>query len=127
MTEKKESENIDFEIAFYESLVAKKQDFVEALIALGDLYTKKGLYIKGLEVDKKLAKLRPEDPTIFYNLACSYSLTNSLDQAFQVIKLAIDCGYDDLKHLEQDHDLDNLLHDQRFVNYLSQLKVREES
>lgn len=124
MAADKELKNIDFEIAFYESLLKENPGFLQALMALGDLYTKKGLYVKGLEVDKKLAKMRPEDPYVLYNLACSYSLVNDLNHAFQVMKLAVDAGYDDFEHLEHDHDLDNLRHDQRFTNYISQVKVR---
>lgn len=119
-----DSQNMDFEIKFYEDLVDKKKDFLQALMALGDLYTKRGLYEKGLAVDKKLARMRPEDPGILYNLACSYSLVNNINQAYQVIKLAIDCGYDDFRHLEHDHDLENLLKDQRFRHYLSEMKPR---
>ena len=115
---------MDFEIKFYEDLVQKNKDFLQALMALGDLYTKRGFYEKGLAVDKKLAKMRPEDPTILYNLACSYSLVNKIDKAYNVMKLAIDCGYDDFGHLEHDHDLDNLLQDPRFQSYLSQKKPR---
>jgi tetratricopeptide (TPR) repeat protein len=124
--DKEELGNADFEISFYEGLVAKHPDFLQALMALGDLYTKKGFYAKGLEIDKKLAKMRPEDPYVLYNLACSYSLVNDLDHAFQVVRLAVESGYDDFKHLERDHDLDNLKRDERFTNYLSQVKVRGE-
>ena len=127
MPKKDELDDIDFEIAFYEGVVEKNGDFLEALMALGDIYTKKGLYAKGLEIDKKLVKLRPEDPYVLYNLACSYSLVNDIDHAFQVVKMAVEAGYDDFDHLENDHDLDNLKHDQRFTHYLSQVKVRGQS
>jgi tetratricopeptide (TPR) repeat protein len=122
MARMEEPENLDFEIEFYEGLLEKNKDFLQALMALGDLYTKKGLYEKGLAIDKKLARMRPEDPYVLYNLACSYSLVNNISKAHQVIKLAIDSGYNDFEFLEQDHDLDNLLHDERFRNYLSQRK-----
>ena len=119
-----DSQNMDFEIKFYEDLVAKKKDFLQALMALGDIYTKRGFYEKGLAIDKKLTRMRPEDPTILYNLACSYSLVNNINQAYNVMKLAIDCGYDDFHHLEKDHDLANLLKDERFQSYLSEKKPR---
>ena len=41
---KENKEDLDFEIKFCEGLIAKKPDFVEALVLLGDLYTKKGMY-----------------------------------------------------------------------------------
>lgn len=115
----------DFEIQFYEGILEKTGDFLQALIALGDLYTKKGLHQEGLDVDKKLSRLRPEDPIILYNLACSYSLLNNVDQAFAVIKLAVKYGYKDFGYLEQDTDLSNLLQTRRFRQYLSQLKEKK--
>ncbi len=122
MNEQNEDKNIDFEIRFCESLLEKGGNFIENLIALGDLYTKKGWHEKGLEIDKRLAQMRPEDPTILYNLACSYSLVHAMDKAFSAMKLAIDSGYDDLSYLEHDRDLANLLKEERFQNFLSELK-----
>jgi tetratricopeptide (TPR) repeat protein len=115
-------EDTDFEIQFYEALLKEKPDFLEALIALGDLYTQKGLHEKGLEIDQRLLQLRPEDPIILYNLACSYSLLNDIEKALSVIKLAIRCGYDDLNHLEQDNDLTNLRSDQRFRDFITGIR-----
>lgn len=122
MSEPREEKNIDFEIQFCESLLEKGGDFVENLIALGDLYTKKGWHEKGLAIDKRLAQMRPDEPLILYNLACSYSLVGEMDKAFSVMKLAIDCGYDDFSYLEHDRDLSNLLKEQRFKSYLSEVK-----
>lgn len=113
---------MDFEIRFYEGLLQKKPDFVQALIALGNLYTKKGLYAQGLEIDKKLAALKPEDPIILYNLACSYSLLKDTDSALKTIKRAVTYGYDNLDHLEQDNDLSNLRNDDRFKKYLARIR-----
>jgi len=122
MNQNKQSSDLDFEITFYEGLIRRKADFLQALIMLGDLYTKKGLYEKGLDIDKKLVRLRPEDPFILYNLACSYALVNEIDKAFAVMKLAVACGYEDFGHLEHDPDLVNLRRDGRFADYLSQIK-----
>jgi len=114
--------DLDFEIGFYEGLLEKRHDFLQNLIMLGELYTRKGLYQKGLEIDKKLAKMRPEDPVILYNLACSYSLLSQIDHSFAALKLAVQCGYDEIDHLEQDEDLNNLKQDPRFPAYLAQIK-----
>ena len=110
--------DIDFEIRFYEGILEKRRDFLQALIALGDLYTRKGQYEEGLVIDERLSRLRPEDPVILYNLACSYSLTSRVDEAYETIKRAIACGYDDFAHLCRDSDLTNLLADKRFKHYL---------
>lgn len=118
-------DDMDFEIRFYESLLSKKPDFLEVLAALGDLYTKRGHYEKGLMVDERLAQLKPGDPIVLYNLACSYSLVNELDKAFKTIKRAVGCGYDNLDHLIQDPDLTNLRRDNRFKKYLLKISNKE--
>jgi tetratricopeptide (TPR) repeat protein len=116
--------NLDFEIEFCERLLQKRPHFVQALSLLGDLYTKKGFYLKGLEVDEMLYLLKPRDPIVLYNLACSYSLLNEKDKALRSIKQAINCGYDDFCQIENDTDLDNLRSDSRFRKYFSRIKNR---
>ena len=118
---KEEIEQMDFEIRFCEGLLQKRSDFTEVLGLLGDLYTKRGFLTKGLQADKRLAKLKPKDPVVFYNLACSYSLLDQMDEAFDTIKKALSYGYTDFKHLERDKDLIKLRRDKRFKNFYSQL------
>ncbi|MBM3247845.1 MAG: hypothetical protein FJZ10_00245 [Candidatus Omnitrophica bacterium] len=118
-TKNKELENLDFEINFYERVLNESPDFKQALIALGDAYTRKGHYQKGLEIDRRLIKLKPDDPIIFYNLSCSYSLLEKNDLAFGALSTAIDLGYDDFDHLKKDPDLDNLRKDSRFQELIS--------
>lgn len=118
-------DNMDFEVRFYEKILERKPDFIEALMALGDLYTKQGRVEEGLKVDEKLAQLRPNDETVLYNLACSYSLVNNVDEALVNIKRAFDCGYDNFDYLERDNDLDNLRQDKRFKEYFSDVKNKK--
>ena len=111
-----------FENSFYENILKYSPRFIEALIALAELYTKEGLYDKGLELDRRLAELRPEDPVIQYNLACSLSLKGDVAAAFEAVKRAVSHGYEDFTHLEKDEDLVNLLSDPRFQDYYRGLK-----
>ena len=75
---------------------------------LGDNYTRRGRYVEGLEVDERLAKLEPRNALVFYNLACSYSLTDQFDRAVKALKQAIKLGYRDFKWLAKDPDLRKL-------------------
>ena len=92
-------DNLDFEIEFFEALVAESPDFVEALIPLADAYTQKGMYQKGLEADEKIAALRPNDPLVHYNLACSYALLGRIPQALSCMEKSLSLCYRDLKQL----------------------------
>jgi tetratricopeptide (TPR) repeat protein len=117
-------EQLKFEIRFFEALIKDKPDFIDALIHLGEAYTKVGLYKKGLKIDKKLTKLKPTDPIVHYNLACSYSLLGMVDKAFKAIDKAIRLGWHDWRHMELDPDLKNLRQDVRFGELISKYKLR---
>ncbi len=113
-------DDTEFEIVFYENILKETPDFIEALVAIGDLYTKAGFWQKGLEVDLKLARLRCDDAIIFYNLACSYALLNQTRLALSALSKAIEFGYSDFKHLREDPDLENLLKDEQVQEFLAQ-------
>jgi len=121
----RKKEDADFEISFYENILKDTPNFIEALSAIGDLYTKAGLWQKGLDVDIKLSHLRPEDAIVFYNLACSYALLNQTRAALGSLTKAIDYGYDDFEHLKGDSDLDNLFKDEHFQQYIKQLEKKK--
>ena len=111
---KKAKRQKTFEIRFFEELLKSRPNFVEALACLGDAYTKKGFFEEGLEVDLRLTKLRPNDPITHYNLACSYSLLERLDQSLRALKKAVLLGYEDFSYITKDKDLKNLRKDRRF-------------
>jgi tetratricopeptide (TPR) repeat protein len=121
MADRINSDDTDFEISFCENLLQNNPNFVSALVLLGDHYTKKGLYEKGLAIDEKLERLKPQDPHVLYNLSCSYSLTNNIDKALATIKRAVDCGYHDYDYILQDADLINLRGDGRFKEFFAKL------
>src|SRR5205814_7344675 len=71
----------EFEILFCESILRNDASHYEAMVALGDAYTRIGEFQKGLEVDLRLNKIKPKDEMIRYNLACSFALTGQIDKA----------------------------------------------
>ncbi len=111
-------EDLDFEISFYERLLKKRPDFINALVALGDAYTKSGRYEDGLKVDKRLVRLKPDDPLVHYNLACSYSLLKMAESALSALKKAIRLGYRDFAFMERDPDLEHIRKDPRYKELL---------
>lgn len=121
------SQLLDFEISFYERLVGKYPDMVDALTALAESYTRKGEHDKGLNIDLRLTKIKKDDPIIWYNLSCSYSLLNRIDESFEALQQAISFGYDDLQFLKRDSDLRNLRKSKRFSEILTTLNQRTPS
>src|SRR5580692_5001614 len=96
---------LDVKIGFMEGILRRDPNYVDALQLLGDHYTQRGRFAEGLNVDERLARLEPENPVVFYNLACSYSLTDQFDRTAEALEAAINLGYQDFEWLAKDPDL----------------------
>jgi len=120
----KEKRDLDIEISFLEGLTQRDPKYVEALQLLGDCYTQRDRFPEGLAVDKHLAKLLPEDSMVFYNLACSYSLTEQIDESITALKKAIHLGYKDSQWMDKDPDLNNVRTDPRYKRVRRQLEIK---
>ena len=103
-----EQRDLDVEIGFVEALLRRDDGWIDAMKVLGDDYTRRGRVREGLRVDERLARLCPNDATVFYNLACSRSLAGELEEAFQALDQALKLGYTDFKWLAKDPDMANL-------------------
>ncbi len=117
-----EQRELDTKIEFIEGLVRRDPQYVDALQILGDHYTQRGRITEGLQVDEKLAQLEPENPVVFYNLACSYSLTQEFDRAVAALNRAIELGYRDFSWLAKDPDMKNLREQPAFAELKEKIK-----
>ena len=111
---RRETRELDLKIEFMEGIVRRDPDYVEALQLLGDHYTQRGRFQLGLNVDKRLSRLEPANPLVYYNLACSYSLIGQVDLAAAALDKAISLGYRDFNWLAKDPDLRKLRKDPLF-------------
>ena len=109
------------ELSFLEKVSERLPEDIEILQALADLYTKTGKYQEGLDIDEKLSHQLPNDDLVWYNLGCSYSLTNQADAAFEALTKAVELGYSDYDWMKTDPDLNSLHVDPRFESLLSWL------
>ncbi len=119
-----EQSQLDFELEFFGGILERYGDYVDILRVQGNNLTLKGRYAEGLQIDKRLAKLRPQDPLVHYNLACSYALLKRKDQAISTLRKAVELGYRDFRYLRQDRDLDSIRHDPRFRQLLRDYENR---
>lgn len=110
-----------FEINFFENILAEDPCNEDVLMFLGHAYTRRGNYKMGLTLDQRLARLRPADPTAFYNLACSYSLLQQTNEALSTLEKALSLGYNDFPHILKDPDLENLRNSPRFRGLIARL------
>jgi tetratricopeptide (TPR) repeat protein len=124
---KNDARELDAKIEFMSGLVRRDPDYVDALQLLGDHYTQRGLFNEGLKVDEHLANLEPENPLVFYNLACSYSLTRQFDRALATLEKALTLGYRDFNWLARDPDLKNLRAQPAYAEIKSRIRELKKS
>ncbi len=115
-------DDLDFEIAFFERILKRLPNCADVLMALGNNYTERGLFEKSLTIDQRLCRLRPTDPIIHYNLACSYSIVGKIDQAIETLEHAVALGYHDSTYLQRDPDLDSIRRDPRYLALLERVQ-----
>lgn len=114
----------EFMLAILEVETARHPENVEALAELGHAYTREGRHLDGLRIDRKLARLIPDDPTVHYNLACSLALLGRLDAALDALEESIGLGYADPEFMAKDEDLSSLRGDSRYETLLHSLTHR---
>jgi tetratricopeptide (TPR) repeat protein len=119
-----EQGQIDFELEFYAGILERHPDFVDVLRVQGNNLTLKGRFAEGLQIDRRLIHLRPNDPLAHYNLACSYSLLKKAELSLKMLRRAIELGYRDFRYMREDRDLDTVRHDPRFRQLLREFENR---
>jgi tetratricopeptide (TPR) repeat protein len=115
-----EQSQLDFELEFFGGILERHADYVDVLRVMGNNLTLKGRTKDGLEIDRRLVRLRPQDALAHYNLACSYALTRRTEAALQALRRAVELGYRDFRYMRQDHDLDAIRNDPRYRQLLQE-------
>jgi len=102
---RRKARDLDIEIGFLEGLVRRDPGYVEALELLGDGYSMRGRTDDSLAVDEQLRSLKPGDPVVRFNLACSLALSGKGERACEELESALDLGFRDFRSLQRDPDL----------------------
>lgn len=116
------AEDPAFEIGFYESVLRRNPGYADVLEILGGLYTKAGRIADGLRMDRRLVRLRPDNHTAHYNLACSLALCRRRAEALRSLRRAVELGYRDYAWMSRDPDLGILKSDPAFLALLDTLR-----
>jgi cytochrome c-type biogenesis protein CcmH/NrfG len=112
---------LQFLAEFLEVARRHRPENLETLAELGHVYTRLGRFTEGLDIDRLLVRLVPDNPTAHYNLACSLALCGEPGPAISALEAAVGLGYDDAAHLAADEDLRSLREDPRFRALLTRL------
>jgi predicted esterase len=68
------------------------------------------------------ADIKPERPTVWYDLGCAYARTDRPRDAVLALERAVESGFDDAKGMETDPDLASVRQDTLFVRLLHRIE-----
>ena len=105
----------------YEDALRRDPDDLGSISWLAHAYTRIGRVAEGLELDRKLTSLLPDDSTVRYNLACSFAMLGQIEEALATLEQAIDLGYRDADLMRKDEDLTRLWDEPRFKELLDRI------
>ena len=117
-----EQAGLTFDSGILECCLRRHPDDSEVLAELAETCTRLRRYRRGLQLDRRLVRRHPRDPTVRYNLACSLALTGDLPGAARELLAAARLGYRDIEHLLRDPDLRRLRRDPCFAELRAQLE-----
>lgn len=122
MAKRTQKRGLAVELAFVKRLAVRMPEDIPVLQTLADLLSEAGCREESLETDLRLARIEPDNPAVWYNLACSYTLMGMPDEAFDSLSKAVALGYDNYHWFMQDEDISALRKDARFYVLLNRMK-----
>lgn len=78
---------------------------------------------EALEWQDSLAAKFPDEPGTYYDEACLYSMIGRTEDAVKAIKTALECGYNNFRHIADDDDLDPVRNIPEFVSLVEKYKA----
>ncbi len=102
------------------------ENFISSIFNYIHIQYDQSILNKCYKLIKHVLTFKPNDT---YNLACYYSATNQIDLVQNLLNHAIEfktIPENPFKHLNEDHDLNNVRNEPWFIELLERLKAKEE-
>lgn len=93
----------------------------EVYINMSNAYLKGRRYEEAKETLDSLKAQAPDNPHLYYNLACYYSLTHRQDASLKALQQSIRLGYKNIENVQSDPDLAPLRQTQEFQKWVKTL------
>jgi non-specific serine/threonine protein kinase len=92
-----------------------------ARVLLSAFYAQHGKVENAIWELEKAIEIRPRDPNLLYNAACSYGVMNMKVMALKMLKRAVELGFANRDWLQRDPDLNCLHGDPEFEKLVTEL------
>ncbi len=101
-------------IAYYQMALSLRPHYLDAINALAFAYIEQGDISKAIALLQKSITITPDNPKLYYNIACLYARQNKTQESLAWLKQAIDKGYRDWEHINTDSDLQYIRDSEQF-------------
>jgi tetratricopeptide (TPR) repeat protein len=102
------STNVAKAIKCYEASLSIRPDYDKAKNALIRLYSKPQSYEKALSLLMNMKEHKPDNPDVFYNIACIKARQGHTKESIEFLNQAVSRGFKDRNLLVADKDLDSI-------------------
>jgi tetratricopeptide (TPR) repeat protein len=92
----------------------------QAIMNLGILYHVKQEYEEARKLYLKIIEINTSSVWAYYNLACINALEGKPEKAIEWLEVAFQNGFDDLKSIETDSDLDSIRNSPKYKDLIKQ-------
>ena len=108
------NEDINKAVEAFEKCLSLNSDFFDALLNLAKSYTQQKDYFKAIEQYNKMLQIKKESAgSIYYNIACLYSLQNDVQNSLLFLNKSISKGLN-IEYIKNDEDLKNIRHTDQY-------------
>ena len=112
----------DYAIQDFDKAIQLNPYYAAAFNNRGNAYLYKGCHDRAIQDYNKAIQLKPDYALPYYNKACSFSIQEKIEQAFEQLEIASDKGFIYLELIQTDKYLDNLRSDPRFADILKKIE-----
>lgn len=116
-------EDFDAAAIFFQKALLIDPRLKDALNGLVSVYSANRNYAKALEVLQQILSFEKENPNVYYDIACIYSLAEQPREAIKYLQKALSKGFQNKDLIRKDPHLENLRQSKEGTHFLKELSV----
>ena len=115
--------NLEEAVRNYKMALHHNKDFKQAHVNLSTTYLAAKQWEEARDTLTTLETIDPNNPSLFYNWACYFSLTGKTADSLTALQKAVTVGYENFKQIGKDPDLLNLRKTPEYKDWAKNLKA----